>query len=215
MRLVRNVYWYPERGLGDCNVYVVEGDPTILVDPGNPRYLQKRLREMRGDGLDPEEIEIIVNTHSHPDHCGANRSFQELSGARIMIHREEEDHLRFSLEFGRYFGMEVQKFGVDAYLGERVGEGETEMLVLHTPGHSPGSVSLYHRELRLLLCGDLVFEGGVGRTDFPGGSSEELAASLERVSNLDLQYLLPGHGGVLKGEERIRRNFEFVKGYFF
>ncbi|MEM2978379.1 MAG: MBL fold metallo-hydrolase [Candidatus Hadarchaeales archaeon] len=215
MRLVRNVYWYPERGLGDCNVYVVEGDPTILVDPGNPRYLQKRLREMREDGLDPEGIEIIVNTHSHPDHCGANRSFQELSGARIMIHREEEDHLRFSLEFGRYFGMEVQKFGVDAYLGERVGEGETEMLVLHTPGHSPGSVSLYHRELRLLLCGDLVFEGGVGRTDFPGGSSEELAASLERVSNLDLQYLLPGHGGVLKGEERIRRNFEFVKGYFF
>ncbi|MEM2866108.1 MAG: MBL fold metallo-hydrolase [Candidatus Hadarchaeales archaeon] len=215
MRLVRNVYWYPERGLGDCNVYVVEGDPTILVDPGNPRYLQKRLREMREDGLDPEGIEIIVNTHSHPDHCGANRSFQELSGARIMIHREEEDHLRFSLEFGRYFGMEVQKFGVDAYLGERVGEGETELLVLHTPGHSPGSVSLYHRELRLLLCGDLVFEGGVGRTDFPGGSSEELAASLERVSNLDLQYLLPGHGGVLKGEERIRRNFEFVKGYFF
>jgi glyoxylase-like metal-dependent hydrolase (beta-lactamase superfamily II) len=75
-------------------------------------------------------------------------------------------------------------------------------------------VSLYHEGLRLLLCGDLVFEGGVGRTDFPGGSEEELARSIERVSGLGLQYLLPGHGSVLRGEERIRRNFEFVKGYF-
>lgn len=214
MRLVRNVYWYPERGLGDCNVYVVEGNPTILVDPGSPRYLERRLREMREDGLEPEEIGIIVNTHSHPDHCGANRSLQELSGAKIMIHKEEEEHLKFSIEFGKYFGMEVPRFEVDSYLGNRVGEGETELLVLHTPGHSPGSVSLYHSKLKLLLCGDLVFEGGVGRTDFPGGSLKELAASLERVSSLDLQYLLPGHGGILKGGERIRRNFEFVKEYF-
>ncbi len=196
-------------------MYVVEGDPTILVDPGSPRYLEGRLREMKKDGLEPEGIEIIVNTHSHPDHCGANRPLQELSGAKIMIHRGEGDHLRFSLEFGRYFGMEVPRFEVDAYLGEKVGGGETELLVLHTPGHSPGSVSLYHAGLRLLLCGDLVFEGGVGRTDFPGGSSEELLASLERISDLHLQYLLPGHGNVLRGEERIRRNFEFVKGHFF
>ncbi|TDA31295.1 MAG: MBL fold metallo-hydrolase [Hadesarchaea archaeon] len=214
MRLVGNVYWYPERGLGDCNTYLVRGDPTILVDPGSPRYLRRRLREMEEDGVEVEEIGLIVNTHSHPDHCGANRPFQELSGAKILIHREEEDHLKFSLEFGRYFGMEVPRFEVDAYLGERVGRGETELLVLHTPGHSPGSVSLYHEGLRLLLCGDLVFEGGVGRTDFPGGSEEELARSIERVSGLGLQYLLPGHGSVLRGEERIRRNFEFVKGYF-
>jgi glyoxylase-like metal-dependent hydrolase (beta-lactamase superfamily II) len=214
VRLAGNVYWYPERGLGDCNTYVVKGDPTLLVDPGSTRYLQTRLREMEEDGVGVEEIGIIVNTHSHPDHCGANRPFQELSGARIMLHREEEEHLKFSLEFGRYFGMEVPRFGVDAYLGERVGRGETELLVLHTPGHSPGSVSLYHQGLRLLLCGDLVFEGGVGRTDFPGGSEEELARSIERTSNLKLQYLLPGHGNVLRGEERIRRNFEFVRGYF-
>ncbi len=213
MKLVKNVYWYPEKAIGDCNTYLIDNNPCVLIDPGNPRYLSQRLSEMENDGFDIREIDLIANTHSHPDHCGANRALQTLSGAKIAMHREELEHLSFSMEFAGYFGMEMPKFDVDIFLEDKLG-GKMKFVVIHTPGHTPGSVSFYCEELKLLMCGDLLFEGGVGRTDFPGGDLEKLKDSIRRVSELDIHYLLPGHGGVVKGAEKTKRNFEFIKEYF-
>ena len=216
MNLIKNIYGYREKALvGDCNTYLVEDELRALIDPGNPEYMSDRLDELERDGFNAKEIDLIINTHSHPDHCGANRAFKNLSGARIALHSAELEHLDLSKEFGRYFGMPLPEFKVDFHLGDKLSIDKTEFLVLHTPGHSPGSVSLYCKELKLLICGDLIFEGGVGRTDFPGGSIKQLKNSIELVSKLDLDYLLPGHGDIIKGKEKIKRNFDFIKMYYF
>lgn len=215
MKLVKNIYGYREKALvGDCNTYLVDDEIRTLIDPGNPEYMSHRLDELKRDGFEARDINLIINTHSHPDHCGADQAFKNISGARIALHPAELEHLDLSKEFARYFGMPLPEFKVDFHLGDKLSTGNTEFLVLHTPGHSPGSVSLYCKNLKLLMCGDLIFEGGVGRTDFPGGGIEQLKNSIELVSKLDLEYLLPGHGNIIEGNERIRRNFNFIKMYY-
>ena len=216
MKLIKNIYGYREKALvGDCNTYLIEDELRALIDPGNPQYTRHRIGGLKRDGFGAEDINLIINTHSHPDHCGANRAFKDLSGARIALHRAELEHLDLSKEFARYFGMPLQEFKVDFYLENKLTTGTNEFSVLHTPGHSPGSICLYCEKLKLLVCGDLIFERGVGRTDFPGGSMEQLKKSIELVSKLDLEYLLPGHGNIIEGKERIKRNFDFIKMYYF
>ena len=72
MKLINNLYFYPEHGVLDCNTYVLKGIPGIIIDPGNPDYLDTRIAAMEQDGIKPGDIGIIVNTHLHIDHCGAN-----------------------------------------------------------------------------------------------------------------------------------------------
>jgi len=87
--------------------------------------------------------------------------------------------------------------------------------VFVTPGHSPGSVSLYLEEDKILISGDVVFAGSVGRTDFPGGSTSLLRKSIDRLSQLDVEYLVPGHStdseGIVAGKDKVKRNFYAVK----
>ena len=87
--------------------------------------------------------------------------------------------------------------------------------VLLTPGHSPGSICLYLEEQKILVSGDVVFAGSVGRTDFPGGSPSLLRQSVDRLSQLDVEYLVPGHstemGNILVGKEKVNHNFYTIK----
>ena len=87
--------------------------------------------------------------------------------------------------------------------------------VFLTPGHSPGSICLYLENDKILISGDVVFAGSVGRTDFPGGSSSLLRKSIDELSKLDVEYLVPGHstemGSVIAGKDNVRRNFYTVK----
>ena len=86
MKLTNNLYFYPEQGMLDCNTYVITGNPGTIIDPGNPAFLPALVNSLHKDGIDPQSIGIITNTHLHGDHCGANEAFKELSGARIAIH---------------------------------------------------------------------------------------------------------------------------------
>ena len=216
MKLVKNVYWYREEALvGDCNTYLVDDELRVIFDPGNPNYLNERLEELKKDGFGVKDIDLIVNTHGHPDHCGANRALKDRSGARIAIHRAEIPHLDLSRGFAGFLGLPLPEFQVDFHLGDALSAGKTEFSILHTPGHTPGSVSFYCEDLKLLISGDLIFEAGVGRTDLPGGSMQQLKNSIELVSGLKLECLLPGHGEIIEGERKIKRNFDFVKSYYF
>jgi glyoxylase-like metal-dependent hydrolase (beta-lactamase superfamily II) len=90
-----------------------------------------------------------------------------------------------------------------------------DIQVLLTPGHTPGSISLYLKDERILISGDVVFSGSVGRTDFPGGSPSLLRSSIDRLSQLDVEYLVPGHstegGNIIAGKDKVVRNFHMVK----
>ncbi|MBC8520588.1 MAG: MBL fold metallo-hydrolase, partial [Methanomicrobia archaeon] len=71
MRIKEGVYWYKEKGLLDANTYVIKDEITVLIDPGLENYLGRRLEEMREDGIDPKDVDLITITHLHPDHCDA------------------------------------------------------------------------------------------------------------------------------------------------
>lgn len=149
---------------------------------------------------------IILNTHGHVDHTGANLDLKERYQIPIALHPGDlpllEEYLQ--LEFGLMLGARPAP-APDRLLadGEKIVIGETFLQVIHSPGHSPGSVCFYADHL--LFAGDTLFCGGVGRTDLPGGSWKDLAHSLKaRVMTLpDETVVLPGHGPKTTiGEER-------------
>ena len=216
MRIKEGVYWFRERGMFDANTYVLQDELTVLIDPGLETYLEPRLKAMQDDGIAPSDIDVIAITHLHPDHCGAVAALQDVSGAKVALHPLQVEYLEVMDECSQdTLGVGItKKFCADIVLEERLRLGSTELKILHTPGHSPVSICFYSGDMKILICGDLVFEQGVGRTDLPFGNLEALKNSIETVSALDTEVLLPGHGGILKGHESIRRNYEFVKLFF-
>jgi len=201
----------------DANTYVIKDELTVLIDPGLENYLGQRLKEMQGDGIGPKDIDVIAITHLHPDHCGATAALKEVSGAKVALHPLQVDYLDIMAEESRKFlGVGIaKKFSADLVLEERLSLGKAELNILHTPGHSPGSICFYAEDTKILICGDLVFEQGVGRTDLPFGNMDELRKSIETISALDTELLLPGHGRIIEGESNVKRNYEFIKAVYF
>ena len=212
MKLANNLYFYPEQGMMDCNTYVITGNPGVIIDPGNAEYLAAKVSGLKQDGIDPRDICIITNTHLHIDHCGADEAFKELSGAKIALHRvQKENYQLVVIDGARLFGMEPQEFADDYCLDENyLNVGEVEFEILESPGHSPDSVCFYHRQDKILICGDVLFEMNTGRVDLPGGNGDELKKSIESLSRLEVEYLLPGHMGVVNGAEKVASNFNFI-----
>jgi len=216
MRIRNGVYLYREKGTLDANTYVIKDELTVLIDPGLENYLGQQLKEMQDEGIDPKDIDVIAITHLHPDHCGATAALQDVSGAKVALHPLQQDYLDIMAEESRKFlGVGIaKKFSVDLVLEERLSLGSTELKILHTPGHSPGSICFYSADKKILICGDLVFEQGVGRTDLPFGNTEALRNSIETISALDTELLLPGHGRIIEGESNVKRNYEFIKAVY-
>lgn len=217
MKLINNLYCYPESGMMDCNTYVIIGNPGIIIDPGNPDYLPVKLEGLRRDGIDPATISIIANTHLHIDHCGANQAFKDLSGARIAMHPvQKQNYQMVVVDAARLLGMESSGFTEDYCLEkDRFRAGELELEFIEAPGHSPDCVCFYLRGDKVLICGDVIFDHNTGRVDLPGGNSEALKKSIESLSELDIEYLLPGHMGVVTGAEQVADNFTFIKDNIF
>ena len=215
MRIKKGVYWYKEKGLLDANTYVIKDEITVLIDPGLENYLGRRLEEMREDGIDPKDVDLITITHLHPDHCDATASLKEVSGAKVALHPLQVEYLNIiAEETSRFLGVgTAKKFEVDLVFESSI--GNTGLKILHTPGHSPESICLYAADKKILICGDLVFEKGIGRTDLPLGNNEELKNSINVVSTLDTELLLPGHGAVIEGKSNVRRNYEFIREVYF
>lgn len=200
----------------NCNTYLIRGEITVLIDPGHLRHISGLFHQMEEDGISPEEIDLIIITHFHPDHVEGLVAFQN-QPVKIAMSRDEERYLKQNgkLLF-EMMGQGVPAFRVDFYLKE--GElclGKETFRVYQTPGHSPGSLSIHWPARKALFTGDLVFHEGIGRTDFPGGNSELMRESLERVSRLDTELLLPGHGEVVRGKELVLRNFDFIRQNFY
>jgi glyoxylase-like metal-dependent hydrolase (beta-lactamase superfamily II) len=141
-----------------------------------------------------EAIETIVLSHCHFDHTARVREIAHMCRAKIAIHRADvrglvEDAYSLSM----HFGARSPGIAPDIVLAE--GDTIGDLLVLHTPGHTPGSICLYSERDKVLISGDTVFaDGYFGRYDFPGGSRNELSRSLDRLSLLDVEGLYAGHG---------------------
>lgn len=218
MKLDSDLYVYLWKSLqeNNCNSYLIKGDVPLLIDPGHQHLVKNLINRMEKDGHRMEDIRLVITTHVHPDHFEAVQIFAR-AGVSTSLHQEEE---KFMLDVGREFyaafGMEMPEYKIDFYLKE--GElklGNKIFQIFHTPGHSPGSISIYWPERKALFTGDVIFAMGVGRTDFPGGDGSLLRKSIERLANLDVELLLPGHGEIVKGKKNIERNFAYIRTNFF
>ncbi len=218
MKLDSDLYAYPWMSMqeNNCNSYLIGGDMPVLIDPGHQHLVKNLINQMEKDKNKFEDIRLIIATHVHPDHFEASQTFAR-AGVLTALHPEEEKFMReVGSDFYRSFGMEMPKIKVDFFLKE--GElrlGTKKLQVLHTPGHSPGSISLYWPEKKALFTGDVVFYMGMGRTDFPGGDGNLLRESIERLASLDAEWLLSGHGEGIKGKENIQQNFSYIRDNFF
>jgi glyoxylase-like metal-dependent hydrolase (beta-lactamase superfamily II) len=201
-------------GALQCNCTIL-GDPqageAIVVDPGDE--VEKILAALRRQGL---RCTVILNTHAHIDHVGANYALKDATGARVMLHEADlplYDNLRMQSEWMGGLIPEPPRAEVDQHVGpgDRVSAGAVTAEVLHTPGHTPGSICFHlPGGDPLLLSGDTLFAGSIGRTDLWGGDfDQEIASIRNRLLTLDdTTRVIPGHGPETTiGWERRRNPF--------
>jgi len=206
-------------GLGfDSNIYLIIDKTIALIDAGTGLNFEAVERNLGKFKLKPDDIELLINTHCHFDHAGGDLDFVA-AGCEVAIHELEAELLRkgdrvITLAEGFGEGLEPIEVARELREGDRVELGELTLKVLHTPGHTLGSISLYEPRQRLLFSGDTVFCGGIGRVDLPTGDAAVMFESLRRLARLEVQKLLPGHGPVAEesADMHVRTAYRLVKG---
>lgn len=178
----------------EVNCYIIgdeDAGEAAVIDPGDED--DRILVEIKENGL---KLRYIINTHAHFDHVGVNQALKEITGAEILIHEADQELLTVAGEQAFLYGLDILPSKADRLLkdGDEINLGRINLKVLHTPGHSKGSISLLGDGF--IFTGDTIFAGSAGRTDFPGGSLEELLKSIrERLAILnDRTAVFPGHG---------------------
>lgn len=162
----------------ETNCYVVGDETTgegIVIDPGDDS--SKILEVISRKNL---TIRDIINTHCHSDHTGANEQIKKKTNAKILIHKEDAKYINSA-------DMELQE-------GDKINVGDIIFNVIHTPGHTEGGICLIYNNI--IFSGDTLFEGGIGRTDLPGGSYRKIIDSIKNklFSFPDKTVVYPGHG---------------------
>lgn len=159
---------------------VISRDELLIIDPGGG--VKSILKEINQTKAKPK---YILNTHYHWDHTFGNKIIKKVTRAEILIHEKEKDFI---------------KFEVDRFLREKekIKIGDKTLEVLHTPGHTQGSICLLGENF--IFTGDTLFKEGCGRTDFPGGSEKELRESLEKLKKILKPGITvyPGHGEIFR-----------------
>lgn len=196
----------------NCNTYLIDHGKRILIDPGHAHLFGHVRTGLDLLSLGPKDMDVVVITHAHPDHLEGVTIFENTL-ARTAIHEKEMEFIR---SMAPHFGGDLSSFEAHVLLQEgELHVGGMSFQVIHTPGHSPGSLCLYWPEAKALFTGDVLFAEGLGRTDLPGGDGERLKESIRRLSILDVEYLLPGHGEIVSGKQAIAETFENVINFWF
>jgi hydroxyacylglutathione hydrolase len=190
-------------GMIGTNCFIVgdlQTEEAAVIDPGFDSASEAKsiLKEIKRNKF---RVKFIINTHGHPDHTSGNKTLKEATGAPILIHEYDAPLLRNP--------------SADKTIreGDIIELGEVKLRVLHTPGHSKGSIALLGADA--VFSGDTLFAGGIGRYDLPGGSFEEIMSSIRNKLLIlpDNLKVYPGHGPVTTiGEER--RSNPFLQDFF-
>ncbi|MBI5251894.1 MAG: MBL fold metallo-hydrolase [Desulfomonile tiedjei] len=208
------IYLWNNPRENNCNTIFIDGKVPLLIDPGHLHRVEDLSNRMIQDGVDPTKVRVVICTHVHPDHFGGAAAFKH---AKIAISREEE---RFVEEVAAPMyakqGAKMPEYKIDFDLTDGdLTLGKHEFQILLTPGHSPGGVSIYWPRYKTLFPWDVVFSQSIGRVDLPGGDIKALKESVERLADLNVDLVVPGHGPAIQGADSVRSNFDFIKKAFF
>lgn len=192
--LSNNIYLFWDDAKGDAVLI----DPSIESEPA-----RRKLDDLERAGV---HLRAIWNTHGHFDHVYDNARWKAEYSVPLLMHGADRFLLEHLREQAIWFGLEAPEVvqpDIDLTAVAELNIGDSVVRVLHTPGHSPGSVSFWFPAEKLCVSGDVLFRGSVGRTDLPGCSEEALLQSLRTLAALPLETrILPGHGpGTTIGEE--------------
>ncbi len=217
MKVFEDFYVYPWVSYqeNNCNTVFIDGEVPILIDPGHTHLFDYVAQGMARDGKPVDSVKMVLCTHGHPDHIEAVERFH--SKVIRGISKVEYDYLSNGYQ-GLFLGTGSQspRALFNVFLREgTIRVGDKTLRVLLTPGHAPGAICLYWEEKKVLIPGDTVFYMGVGRTDLYGGDASLLARSIARLSELDVEYLIPGHGEMIQGKTAIEKNFQVILNDFF
>jgi len=178
----------------EANCFIIGDERSgraIIVDPGDE---PDRIMNVVGEkGL---SVDYLVCTHAHFDHVGAVPDIKKETGAKIVVHKDELEIYLAARDMAAFWGYDIEPLpGPDLLVedGDEIRSGALVFKVLHTPGHSPGSICLFGESV--VITGDTLFAGSVGRTDFHGGDMNKLRQSFERLLSLPPDTeVLAGHG---------------------
>jgi len=178
-----------------ANCYILGCERTkeaAVIDPGDD--VDQILTALAKDEL---HLVYIINTHGHFDHTGANKPLKDATGAELLIHRADSPMITQQGRGAAAWGMSIENSPpADRYIeeGDTITFGDITLTVIHTPGHSPGGISLVTD--KIVFVGDTLFAGSIGRTDLPGGDYEGLLEGVRtKIFPLgDDVVVYPGHG---------------------
>jgi glyoxylase-like metal-dependent hydrolase (beta-lactamase superfamily II) len=189
-----------------CNCSIIGDEATheaMVIDPGDD--INDVLDLVRKHNL---QVKQIVITHAHIDHIGGAMKLRAATGAPILLNQNDYALLKMLDVQAQWIGVQAPgnvEIDRSVTTGEKITAGSHTAEVLHTPGHTEGSICLYFAADKKLIAGDTLFAGSIGRTDLPGGSMQKIIRSLhETVLALpDETVVVPGHGDLTTiGEER-------------
>ena len=210
MRLTEKVYLIGGGGFGysapgDCNMYLVDcGNGVALIDAGGGGGVPMVLENIRRMGFEPKYLKIAFVTHCHFDHMGGSHDLKEATGCKIAVHEAEVDEFETLGELSLYDmarerGLEFEPTKVDVALadGQHVVIGDVEFEIIHTPGHTPGGISLLMNEgdATSIFTGDTASaQGRLGWINGPGCHLPTWKRSIKRLLEMEPDRIFPGHG---------------------
>lgn len=193
----------------NCSIFADEASlDAIVVDPGDGSDLDALLALLQRRGL---KVTAIFITHAHIDHIGGAAKLKELTGAPVYMNSGDQsqyDHLSLQAQWLGMPEPTLTEVDVPARDGDTLRLGQSEMLILHTPGHTQGSACLYCPSERTLIAGDTLFRDSIGRTDLPGGDSRLILKSIHSKLLIlpEDTRVICGHGPETTIGREIERN---------
>ncbi len=194
--------FFVERGYLNGNHFVLASDAPVLVDTGYADGFGETGQILANLGVAISDVKLVVNTHSHCDHVGGNRTIQEASGCAVAMHRIGKGYIDDrddQATWWRYYGQRAEFFDCTQALedGDVVAVGPHEFRVLHAPGHSADGIVLYNPREKVLLSSDTLWENDVATMTLAiegDGALSSMRESLEKIAALDVRIAYPGHG---------------------
>jgi hydroxyacylglutathione hydrolase len=216
MKVCDGLYAFPWTSMSanNCNTYLIDGPAKILIDPGHFHLFEHVAMQMKTLDIELSDIDLVIVTHAHPDHFEAAKYFKD-QPALFALSPEDWSMIQ---EIGKHMGpaFDLEAYTPDFFLiSGNIDIKGVALEIIPTPGHSLGSVSLYWPQEKALFTGDVLFRDGLGRTDLPGGNGESLKASIKGLEGFDSEWVLPGHGEIVSGSEKVKANFKRVEEAWF